>query len=217
MSDSSSHPDAGRGGVQPVRVVSTGFEADGLCVPPFELRAGEYLCLHLPAADGTLDEHSLLVRLLTGYATVPGLRVLGQSEWARPIAALDRWVSTARPPEKAADWLAGVTRLGREQAARRLWAHGLPAEALARNLTPPEWRLMSLEVAWARGAEVVVFETGDCEPGGVGRINRAVDVRIDRCAAVRLNRPVVVEGKPEWRACWPRGRCLGVDEAIAEK
>jgi hypothetical protein len=195
--------------MQPLRVVSTGFEADGLSVPPFELRAGESLCLHLPASDVTLDEHALLVRLLTGYATVSGLRVLGQSEWARPVVALDRWVSTARAPQKAADWLAGVTRMNRDEAARRLRAHGLPAEALARNLTPLEWRLMGLEVAWARGAEVVVFDTGDSEPGGVGRINRAVDLRIERCAGLRLNRPVVVEGRAEWRACWPRGRCLG--------
>src|SRR5437762_1666060 len=115
VSDSPSHPDVSPPLMQPLRVVSTGFEADGLSVPP------------------------------------------------------------------------------REEAVRRLRAHGLPAEALARNLTPLEWRLMGLEVAWARGAEVVVFATGDTEPGGIGRINRSVDLRIERCAAVRLNRPVVVE------------------------
>jgi hypothetical protein len=201
--------------VQPLRVVSTGFEADGLRVPAFELRAGESLCLHVPDGAVPFDEHALLVRLLTGYAGTDGLRVLGQSEWATPVVALDRWVSMARPPERAADWLATGTRMSRDEAVRRLRSHGLPAEVLSRNLTPLEWRLMGLEVAWARGAEVVVCDVGDCEPGSVGRINRAVASRIEQCAAVRLNRPVVVEGKPEWRACWPLGRCLELERLPA--
>jgi hypothetical protein len=70
---------------------------------------------------------------------------------------------------------------------------------------------MGLEVAWARGAEAVVYDLGDCEPRFAGQFNRAVASRIECCAAVRLNRPVVVGGRPEWRACWPLGRCLDVD------
>lgn len=66
-----------------LRVACTGAQVGTVFVPPFSLRLGEVVCLHLPhpVPDGFEDD---ILRVLTGKRPAAGLRLFGRVAAAAP-------------------------------------------------------------------------------------------------------------------------------------
>src|SRR5437870_12511201 len=93
-----------------------GTQAGSVWIPPFVLRRGSWLCLHMPspACDRLMG---IVVDLLTarGAQTHPGLTVHGQIRWAQP-PTLARGLFALFHNPRGVDWLMRKGRLTRPEA-----------------------------------------------------------------------------------------------------
>jgi hypothetical protein len=189
-------------------IACEGVTIDSLQVPPFELRAGSILCLHMPLSTWSKEEP--LVQALTGTRPMRGLRLFGRVCQAIPPVQPAGLTGLFHRP-RAARWLqnkglssaeaqAVVARVAQRADGRvaRLPIGQLPGNARA---------LLGLEGAWASGADAVVFTTSGLDPRGRQAVCEAVCARLDRCAAVRISHAYWTEGRRE-RDCYPGSSCL---------
>src|SRR5947209_592555 len=104
--------------MNPVRISSEGCHVAGIWIPPFSLRQGEVVCLHMPCAPFSPEEDQV-VEVLTGERPVPGLHLSGRVCWADRLSPRRRGffqglrVRLFRPP-LARDWLRRATGMSRE-------------------------------------------------------------------------------------------------------
>jgi hypothetical protein len=192
-------------------VACEGITVGSLQVPPFELRAGRLVCLHVPGPADSADQFHL-VQALTGARPLPGLRLFGRVEAAMPPTQPAGLLGLFRRLPRAATWLsrsAGIPAAEAEAIVARLVqatderVGQLPIGHLPMNPRT----LLGLEAAWARGADAIVFTTVGIDPRGYRLVFEAVSSRLPRCAAIRLSYARWTQGGWE-RACFPLGTCV---------
>jgi hypothetical protein len=191
--------------MQRVLISCTGVAVDSLWIPPFQLKVGELVCLHLPTPVVAREEEGL-IQALSGKRPVPGLHLAGRVEHAFPPRSSGGLFHFFRPRHPV-NWLrhsGGVSRSEAEGIVARL---GLRPEWRLDQLARNPKTLLGLEAAWARGAEGVVFTTVACDPSGVRAVCEAVSARLGRCAAIHLSHAFLQSGQIK-RDCFPGGSCL---------
>jgi hypothetical protein len=118
--------------------------------------------------------------------------------WAKP-ARDDRWW-LMRPyvtSRKAVDWLARKGGIASSEARAWLTELDLDPDRRIGELAGNPRTLLGLAASWAGGAEVVVFTTAGCDPGGKRRIAGEVERRLNQCPAIHLTYPVTCQGRTE--------------------
>ncbi len=194
------------GGVMANLLLSSSGAALGeLWLPPFALRVGESLCLHVPAPAWGEQEAQLL-RALTGVDQVAGIVAAGRVEYASPATRRTGLLGLLRQPY-AVDWLRRTARLNRDDARRVVAGLGLKPEWRICQIAGTPRALLGLEAVWARGAEGVIFSCVGLDPCGRQAVFEAIRSRLSRCAAVYLSYPYSTQGRQE-RDHLPGARCL---------
>jgi len=180
-----------------VLLACEGVSIGTLWLPPFELKAGEAICLHMPSQVSQADQESMQ-DALTGKQILPGLRLYGKVVWAKPATNPRNFFGLLRigrlTQPRPADWLsreAGVLSAEANAIVTRL---GLQPEWKLCQLAYNPRTLLGLEAAWARGANVVLFSARGCDPVGIQQVQQAVLSRLERCAAIELCDPKNQEG-----------------------
>jgi len=186
-------------------VACDGISVETLEIPPFQLNAGECLCMHVSGPAFSL-EGSQLVRAFTGQKPVRGLNILGCIRYAEPPRMRTGLFGYFYQPRVMA-WLRQSGNLADRAARVVLQRLGLGAEQRICQLAMNPRTLLSLEAAWARGAEGIVFTTVGCDLPGTESVFEAVAQRLDRCPAIYLSFPYVSNGT-SGRTCFPGARCI---------
>jgi hypothetical protein len=183
----------------PIRLDCEGFTIGALQLPAFQLRVGDFICLHAPYFAESTQEHTL-VQALTGSRPIAGLHRFGRIEWAAPAMSPRGLLRLLRRP-RPADWLCSAAKLSRSEARMIGDRLGIRSDVYLDQLAYNPRRLLGLEAAWARGADVIVFTTVGCDPRGVQAIRAAVSERLDRCPAIRLCYEFCTDGQKR-RECF---------------
>jgi hypothetical protein len=192
--------------MNPVRISCDGVIIASLSLPPFQLKLGEVLCLHLPS-PALSKEETHLINALTGKRLVLGLHLFGRVCFAAPPTR--RGIFGLFRSLHPIDWLRHSGGLLRAEAEAIIERLGLKPEWRLSQLPATPRTLLGLEAAWAQGAEVVVFSTTGLDPTGVLAVFEAVASRLDRCAAISLSYPSVQNGQMK-RDCFRGALCLEV-------
>ena len=189
-----------------LRLACTGARAGTVVIPPFSLRVGELICLHLPyhLPAGFQTE---LLRALTGKRPMTGLRLFGRVLPALPAAderiALFRFLGALRSTQ----WLRQQAGMPQHEANAALRRIGLDQDWPLTHLAGNPRTLLGLEAAWAAGAEAIVYWTTCCDPSGVRAVHTAVTSRLATCPAIHLSFLRFQNDEPV-RDCLPGFPCL---------
>jgi hypothetical protein len=194
-----------------IRIKCLGLTAGGYVVPPFTLRAGESLCLHVPHSEPPWYEG--LLRALTRVTPTPGLEFHGTLEYLeRPMPRSRWWWPRRSPPTRG--WLIDAKGLRPDEAEAVLSRVAVPPQAPVTWLGWNERTLLAVEVSLLRPCDVLVFDTMGNDPDGSRRIVERLASRPDGRALVYL------KTAPSY-SCLPGATCLtlvaeGVQPALAE-
>lgn len=191
----------------PLRFACESVPLDGLRLPPFQLHAGEALCLHLPPLK-TWTEREQLVKALAGPDPVEGLTRLGRIIYAEPPQGRGG-LCGLWPSPRIVDWLCRRAGLDAAEAREVVTRLGLSETRRVSHVAMNPRTLLGLEAAYARGAEVVLFSTAGCDPLGTRAAFEMVLARLHRCSAIHLSYPYTVNDEVQ-RACLPGARCVEV-------
>ncbi len=193
-------------------IVCDGIDLGTLRLPPFQVRQGESLCLHLP--EGRSYPDVVLGDILTGKRPTPGYVCPARVEEARPTESPRGFRRLfARP--SVATWLKHTGRMSRKAARAVVERLGWKQEWVISQLGGNMRKRIALEAAWARGAQVVVFDTRGCDPNGYREIFTAVGERLSSCAAIHLSYPFWSNGLLQ-RECLPGAVCLEVSQPTSQ-
>jgi hypothetical protein len=195
--------------MNPVHLSCEGIEVGCLWIPPFVVKQGDWLCLHLPAYSREAREP--ILQVLTGQRPVPGLHLFGRVAWARPATRAKKGLAGVLGERKVVDWLNYTGGISWAEAGAIVERLGLCPDWRVSRLPGTPKTLLGLEAAWARGADVVVFETAGLDPVGRQRVQEAISSRLDRCAALHLSYTNHQNGRME-RDCFPGETCIDLQE-----
>lgn len=188
---------------------SKGFDIGRFAFPTFQLRVGEYVCLHLPE-EIISSEVEVMIAVLTGEKSVDGMRHLSSVRWAAPPR--NRYgLSRLFRPMRVSEWFQQVAAVSPSQTQavlERLSFQG--HNCFIGQLAGTTKTLLSLEAAWLSGAQVVVFTTAGLDPLGRQAIFEAVASRLlQGGAALHLSYSFLQNGERK-RECFPGSSCLEV-------
>jgi hypothetical protein len=188
--------------MNPVRLSCQGVTVGRINLPPFELRIGELVCLHMPCLAYS-EEEKQIVQVLTGDRTVSGLRLFGRilPAFAPVFRAgfLDFWFHPS-----AMTWLRQTAGITREEAEAILIRLGIHPDLRLCYLSGNPKALLGLEAAWARGAEGIVFTTVGCNRQ---TLYAAVAAQLQHCPALHLSYAYITNRRQE-RYCFPGASCI---------
>jgi hypothetical protein len=191
--------------MQPARITCDGVTVSSWDLPPFQLRPGDLICLHLNGPAETADE-AVLRRALTGKDVPPGILLFGRAMDVTPAAPRHGFPSLFGQPTLAA-WLSNHGGVPVAEATRHIEEMGLqPSEKLTRVAGTPRL-LLALTAAWNRQAEAVVFSLTGLDPLGKETVINAVRAHLDRCPAILLSYPYTTNGETR-RFCPEGSQCL---------
>jgi len=194
--------------MNPTRISCKGIQVDTVQIPPFQLREGELICVHMPSpALSELEKQ--IIDLLIGKRS--GLQLSGRVTWIDPPTWTRGLLGLFYQP-RAVTWLRKVTRISHGEALQIVERLGLRHEWRISQLSWDERSLLGLEAAWANRAETIVFSTVGCSFSGRRAIYEAVLSHIDQCPAIHLSYAYWTQGRQE-RYCHPKARCLEVTQA----
>lgn len=168
----------------PAGIQCDGITVAGMEVPPFELRSGEMVCLHMPCLPSPAWDE--FVEAITGKKKIAGLRIEGQVRWAERAQPRRGLAALFRQPY-AEDWLQAAAHISAPDARALVTSLGLPLRQKLGSLGG-NWRLLlALEAAYACKVDVIVYSTAGCDPMGVKAVHESVTAKLDRWAALRLS------------------------------
>jgi hypothetical protein len=187
-----------------MRIHCLGLDARGFCLPPFTLRAGEALCLHVPSIDPPW--YDLLLPLITGQTAHPALQFTGTVTYLQKPVPRRRWWLLGRMRNPAAgDWLTADRRLSPAEATATLQRLSIVPRTPIGSLGWNERSLLAVEAFLLRPPDVLVFETTGQDPLGERRV-------LDRLSSAPADLALVylkmLRDRPH--PCLPRGTCLDV-------
>ncbi len=188
-------------------VKSDGCSIGSLCIPAFELRSGEGICLHLPPSTISPEvEH--LIRVLTGKTPLSGIQLFGRVHWATPVRNRRYGLTGLFRPMRVADWLTRIAGASPAQAQTIL--HKLQpskGDSCIEQLAGTPRTFLSIEAAWLAGADVVIFTTAGLDPLGREAVYQAVASRFPQKSAIHVSFPFLQND--QWgRQCFPGTTCL---------
>jgi hypothetical protein len=186
----------------PLRLECLGFTAGGYALPPFQLRAGEAVCLQIePSPVAWYDG---LLAVLRGEASHPALR------WHGSVAYLERpmprrgWFGR-RKDCTAREWLLSEKGLTPAEVVSVLDRAHVSPEMRVGWLGWNERTLLALEACLLRPPDILLFDTAGNDPLGIRRL---FDRLADRPAglAVMYLKTVLDTRSP----CYPAKACLEI-------
>jgi hypothetical protein len=167
------------------------FVCDGLLIgqfwlPPFEVCAGEFIKLELPNSFRT-PWQQVLDALRAPCADGP-IRASGKvivAEWPRrrsPLLEVFRW-------ERNIEWFCKQTGLTRTEALPWLERVGLPPDVPMCSQAGNPKKLLAIQTAFARQADVIVFDVAGIDIPGMRSAVAAVAEQLGDSAAICLATP----------------------------
>jgi hypothetical protein len=194
-----------------LRMACTGARVGTVFIPPFLLRLGELVCLHLPhpLSDGLQDD---LLGALTGKCSANGLRLFGRVLPAAPARDDRMGLFRLLRPLRTSRWLHQQAGMSRPEAGMALRRIGLDQDWPLTHLAGNPRTLLGLEAAWAGGAEVLVYWTSYCDPSGALAIHAAAASRLATCPAIHLSILRFQNGRPV-RDCFPGVTCIDLTDS----
>lgn len=145
----------------------TGLTVGGTIIPPFSLRAGQALCLHVLLAP--VEWYDTLPPLLTGRTANSNIRMYGSAGYLERPVPYRRWWGSLHDPA-AADWLRREKGLTAAAAERVLDATGVPGKLRVGRLGWNERTLLALEAWLVKPRDLLVFDTGGNDPCGTRQV-----------------------------------------------
>lgn len=140
-------------------------------LPPFHLRLGGALCLHVSFPCFSPEE-AKFVRSLTADDRVPGLHGQGPIAWAAPVPPAGRGLLFREPT--VMEWLRDAARLPPAEAQAFVVRHRLQPAWKISSLAGTPNILLALESAHARGCEMVLYSTAGLDPLGIREVHEVV-------------------------------------------
>ncbi len=198
--------------MDPLLLVSGGFSISSFLLSPFQLRAGECVCLHLPETMTSADVEQL-IRVLTGKTSLPGVQRFGHFLWAAPLGKHRRGLMSFFHSPRVADWLArtaGASPAQTRAILQRL--HPAERECRIEQLPGTPKTLLSVEAAWVAGAQGVIFTTAGLDPLGREAVYKAVISHFPQWGAIHLSFPFLQNGQ-RMRQCFARTTCLELEQS----
>ncbi|HEX5273403.1 MAG TPA: hypothetical protein VFW33_23060 [Gemmataceae bacterium] len=177
-----------------------GLAAGSGRVPPFQLRAGESLCLHVEPPSPYY--HDVLVPLLTGRVAHPSLLLRGKVTYLERPMPRRGWFGRSLY-RTASDWLTSEKGLTEEEAALILQRLSIAPEVKTGRLPGNERTFLALEAYLLRPSDVLAFDTAGLAPLSI----RWVFDRLN--AESRSFAKVYLKTNPS-PPCYPADACLDV-------
>jgi hypothetical protein len=184
------------------RLECAGFTIGDFSVPPFNVRAGQALCVHIPPALTAGREE--LLAILTGRVGHAALRFFGSvGRLDRPMPWRRWWGGLFDPPVR--NWLIGERGLTPEEAAGVLDRVALPATLRIGRVGWNERTLLALEACLLHPPDLLIFDTAGNDPLGVQRVFERL---VSRPPSLALAYMKTAWGVDE--PCLPGAACLAV-------
>jgi hypothetical protein len=152
-----------------------------ITVPPFVVSSNEFIGLAYPADYG--PQWYELMELLSGARPTPQVRVLAKSCLVAPsgFGSADQ----ARNKQSVGEVIASKG-IGPAATKRIVDELGMQSSQPYRELQLTPRLLLDLALAWAAGAELVVFTTAGLDPSGTRNVASAVSKMLGRCSAIDI-------------------------------
>lgn len=174
-------------------LMKTLLTCDGMCVgdatiPPFEVSTGDYVGLANPVEYG--DQWKELMQSLGGLCLRPEVHIAGRSSVITPPGFQE--LEETLGPQRITDVAMG-RGLPRASAERIIIGLGLDPDRAYGDLQLTPRLILDLRLAWAEGAELVIFSSAGLDPSGVVAVDGEVSKVLDRCSAVEVFGAALIE------------------------
>ena len=146
---------------------SFGLTVGGLFVPPFSLRSGESLCLHV--GPSTIPWYDGLLPLFTGKATHPGLQIRGSVRYLERPMPRRRWWGRLDDPSISA-WLLNEARIDPERMNDILARLAVTPDVRIGYLGGDPRTILALEAVLAHPPNLLVFDTAGNSPQAIQEV-----------------------------------------------
>lgn len=185
---------------QPVRLVCSGLMLDHLSIPPFQIRAGQGICLHRPPLSWR--HHDELISALTKQKGCPELRFFGSVAYLdRPMPRRRWWGGWYDPTVR--DWLTVKKELTVPEAAHVLERAGLAPGLRIGRVGWNERARLAVEAFLLRPTDLLVFDLAGHDPFGIQRLLERLARRPPEVGLLYVK---TREGADE--PCLPGGTCV---------
>jgi hypothetical protein len=171
----------------PIRLACGGIKLDDWHLPSFELREGAAVTIVIPREFIPLAED--LAERLTGKFGVDPCSVVR----VRPAEAPQGFLRLLRG-STASRWLQRAGGITAESAKDILGRLDIRPDNL-RSLPATPRLQVALEVAWARGAGVIVFDIRGLDSLGHQSVFEMVGRKLSKCPAIYLSFPYHTQGE----------------------
>jgi len=173
-------------------------------IPPFKLRHGDFICLHMPCLSDS-QEAEEIAQTLSGQRLVPGLHVYCPVSRVYPAIVRASIFNLLYP--RAATWLRKAAKVSPAVAEASVARLGIRKDCMLAQLSGVPKAMLGLEAAWLSGATVVLFTTIGIGGPGLDDLYAAVTARLGQSAAIHLSYAHWTNGQLE-RDCYPGATCL---------
>jgi hypothetical protein len=160
-------PDSTAIAVQLPQVECLGLAVGRYALPPFSLRAGEALCLHVHHTEPPW--YDTLRPLLSGTIAHPALRFAGVVEYLQRPMPRRRWWGPLRNP-RAGGWLTDDRGLSSAEAEAVLQRLSLAPEDRIGVIGWSERTMLALEACLLRPPDLLAFDTAGQNVDGIRRV-----------------------------------------------
>lgn len=178
-----------------------GLTMGDFSVPPFGVRAGDRLCLHVHHGDTPWYE--VCRPLLSGKVPHPALQITGNVQYLDRMIVYRRWWGMLYNPT-ALDWLTKRIGLAPDEATALLQRLGFRSDLWVRFLGLNERTFLAVEAVLARPPDVLAFDTAGNDLYGIRHIH-------ERLSTGRPDLAIVfVKTNLKDTPCFPGAACLDV-------
>jgi len=132
------------------------FSVGEFSIPPFQVRVGEAVCLHVPPSWRIW--HEILIPVLSGRKAHPALRLRGPISYLERPMSRRRWWGLLSSPS-IGHWLTREKGLTSTEAAAILGIVDVPADVSVGRIGGSERIILALEAYLLRPPGLLVFET----------------------------------------------------------
>jgi hypothetical protein len=190
------------------------FSCDGqtigsLWIPPFQIKTGDFICLHMPNLK--LLEKEEVISILTGKKQEPAIHRYGRVEWASPATRDRTGFFHSFRKENVVDWVRRSCKLSQEAAREIVAGLDLRLDWHIAQLAMNQKTLLGLEAAFHRAPEIILFSTIGCDPLGRKKAFELVSSKLDLYAAIHLSYPFEQNGSMA-RICFPSSFCIPINK-----
>jgi len=190
-----------------LRLECAGLMAGDFSVPPFHVRAGQAVCLHVPPSWRIW--HAILIPILSGRTAHPGLRLHGPVSYLERPMSRRRWWGLLHNPSTG-HWLTVEKGLTSTEAAAILGMVDVPADVSIGRIGESERIILALEACLLRPPGLLVFETVEHGPETIQYVFERLASRPPSLALIYLK---TRRGADD--PCLPGATCLEMARAPA--